>query len=103
MECFVYGELRKATALAADRVRISHYRDKDQAEIDFVLENGPGSVAGVEVKAGATARPEDFAGLKRMRDALGARFVAGVLLHDGEQCRQVGDRIWAAPVSSLWA
>lgn len=102
LECFVYGELRKATALAGDRIRISHYRDKDQAEVDFVLENGPGIVAGVEVKASATARPEDFSGLKRMRDALGVGFVAGVLLYDGEDCQQVGDRLWAAPLSFLW-
>jgi hypothetical protein len=102
LECFVFGELRKAAALVGDRIRISHYRDKDQAEVDFVLENGPGMVAGVEVKAGATARPEDFTGLKRMREALGAGFVAGVLLYDGDQCQQVGDRLWAAPVASLW-
>lgn len=103
LECFVYSELRKTAALAGRRVTISHYRDKDQAEVDFVLERGPGVVAGIEVKASATARPEDFAGLKRMRDALGANFVAGVLLYDGEQCQQTSDRLWAAPVSCLWA
>jgi predicted AAA+ superfamily ATPase len=103
LECFVFSELRKATALGGDRILISHYRDKDQAEVDFILENGPGVVAGVEVKASATARPEDFAGLKRMRDSLGASFVAGVLLYDGDHSQQVGDRLWAAPMSSLWA
>ncbi len=103
LECFVYSELRKVTARTGDWTLISHYRDKDQAEVDFVLENGPGRVAGVEVKASATARPDDFAGLKRMRDALGARFVAGVLLYDGEQFLQISDRLWAAPLSALWS
>lgn len=103
LECFVYSELRKAAGLAGDRVVISHYRDKDQTEVDFVLEQGPGVVAGVEVKAGATVRPQDFAGLRRMRDAMGTSFVAGVLLYDGDERQQVGDRLWAVPVSALWA
>ena len=103
LECFVHSELRKAAALGGDRVSISHYRDKDQAEVNFVLEKGPGGVAGVEVKPSATVQPKDFAGLKRMRDALGASFVAGVLLHKGDRFQEVGDRLWAAPLSSLWS
>ena len=57
----------------------------------------------MEVKPSATVQPKDFAGLKRMRDALGASFVAGVLLHKGDRFQEVGDRLWAAPLSSLWS
>lgn len=44
----------KATAWAKERVSIFHYRDKDQLEVDFVLENAAGQVVGIEVKAAAS-------------------------------------------------
>ena len=61
----------------------SHFRDRDDAEVDIVLEQGYGAVAGVEVKAAASVGDADFRGLRKLRDAAGARFVAGVVLHDG--------------------
>ncbi len=103
LECFVYSELRKACSLLPDSVRISHYRDKDQMEVDFVLEQGLTKIVGVEVKASASVKAEDFRGLKRLRDAVGASFKCGVLLHDGEQIVPFGDRLYAAPVACLWS
>jgi predicted AAA+ superfamily ATPase len=101
-ECFVYSELAKAIALGEPRTTLAHYRDKDQVEVDFVLERGLGRIVGVEVKAGATVRPDDFRGLARLRDAVGSGFVLGVLIHDGERIAPFGDRLVAAPFSSLW-
>ena len=60
-------------------------------------------VVGVEVKASVGVRAEDFRALTTMRDALGKRFRAGILLHDGAQVLPFGDRLWSAPVSALWA
>ena len=37
LECFVYAELAKATALLDDAPTICHYRDKDQVDVDLVL------------------------------------------------------------------
>jgi len=82
---FVFSELEKAVALADNSIEITHYRDKDTVEVDFILERSPGEVVGVEVKASATARRDDFRGLMRVRDSLGSKFRLGVLLHDGEQ------------------
>jgi len=84
-------------------VRISHNRDKDQKEVDFVLEQGLTKIAGVEVKASASVKAEDFQGLQRLRDAAGASFKCGVVLHDGEQIVPFDDRLFAAPVACLWA
>ncbi len=102
LECFVHGELAKAIALAEPHTTISHYRDKDQAEVDFVVERTPGEIVGIEVKAAVTVRPEDFKGLTRLREAAGAGFAQGVLLHDGEAIIPFGDRLVAAPFSVLW-
>ena len=54
LETFVYQELRRLASWSDEPVRFSHYRDRDGAEVDVVLERGR-LLAGVEVKAAATA------------------------------------------------
>ena len=102
LECFVHSEFMKAAALSGEPTAISHYRDKDQVEVDFVLERLPGDIVGVEVKAGATVRPGDFKGLTRLKDLAGRRFACGIVLHDGDRIQQVEPKLFAIPVSALW-
>ena len=102
LECFVYSEAVKAVSLANEATAVGHLRDKDGLEVDLVLERSPGEVVGIEVKAGATARPDDFRALGRIRDALGDQFVCGILLHDGDRIQQTGPRLFAMPVKVLW-
>ena len=59
-------------------------------------------VAGVEVKAGATVTGSDFRGLRRLKDACGERFAAGVVLYDGETSVSFGDGLHAVPMRLLW-
>ncbi|HEX6452341.1 MAG TPA: hypothetical protein VF060_23135 [Trebonia sp.] len=40
-----------------------NYRDRDQCEVDAVLESVSGEVAACEVKAAETVRPGDFRGI----------------------------------------
>ena len=96
------SELGSASGLDAKTIDRWHYRDEDQAEVDFVLERAPGKIVGIEIKASAAVMQQDFKGLSRLRDATGRGFVAGVLLHDGEQILPFGDRLIAAPFSVLW-
>jgi len=103
LEGFVFAELEKLATVAEDPIAFSHYRDKDQVEVDFVLENGSGAVVGVEVKASATVTAADFAGLRKLATAAGEDFRIGVVLYDGDETLPFGDRLWAAPISSLWA
>lgn len=103
LECFVYAEISKTIALSEQRPSIHHYRDKDQAEVDFVLERTPGRIVGLEVKASVTVRPEHLKGLARLRDSAGDDFACGVLLHDGDRIVPFGDRLFAAPFSILWS
>lgn len=92
----------KSISWARANVSLFHYRDKDQLEVDFVLEDSEGRVVGIEVKAAASVTKRDFAGLERLASAAGADFVQGILLYDGEQTVNFGDRLRAAPVSTLW-
>lgn len=102
LECFVYSEIVKAVALGTEPTAICHFRDKDGLEVDLVLERSPGEIVGIEVKAGATARPDDFRALARMEAALGDRFACGILLHDGDRIQQTASRLFAMPVKVLW-
>jgi len=102
LEGFVHAELAKIAGQASSFVSVSHYRDKDKLEVDFVVETA-GRIVGIEVKASATVKPEDFRGLKRLSSATGGAFAGGIVLHDGERIQRAGDRLFAMPVSQLWA
>jgi predicted AAA+ superfamily ATPase len=79
-----------------------HYRDKDQDEVDLVIEAGSGAMVGVEVKASATVNAGDFKGLRKLADASGNDFKLGMVLYDSEKIVPFGDRLVAAPISCLW-
>lgn len=101
LETWVYAELRKAIALSPEPWYLSHYRDKDQVEVDFVLEDALRQVIGIEVKAAATVLPQDFKGLKRLQAQAGDSFVSGIVLYDGAHALPFGDRLWAVPLSAV--
>lgn len=103
LETFVFSELVKSTAWTKERVSIFHYRDKDQVEVDFVLQNAGGQVVGIEVKAAASVTRRDFAGLERVASAAGIAFVQGIVLYDGDQILSFGKTLRAAPFPTLWA
>ena len=52
-----------------------HYRDKDKVEVDFVIKRNPDALVGVEVKASAAVRQEDFKRLQRLQSVAGDSFV----------------------------
>ncbi|MGH7151361.1 MAG: ATP-binding protein [Planctomycetota bacterium] len=102
LETFVFQELRRQASWEGDELRFHHFRDRDGAEVDIVVERGAREVVGIEVKAGASVRAEDFRGLRRLRDAAGKRFAAGAVLYDGETSASFGDGLFAVPIRGLW-
>ena len=71
-------------------------------EVDIVLERDDGMIAGIEVKASATVKAGDFGGLRALAEACGERFAFGVILYGSADAVPFGDRLAAAPLSSLW-
>ncbi|MEW6074224.1 MAG: ATP-binding protein [Planctomycetota bacterium] len=102
LESFVYQELRREASWRDEEIRFHHFRDKDGGEVDLVLERGAHEVAGVEVKAAATVTAADFRGLRKLAEATGRRFAAGVVLYDGETSASFGDGLHAVPIRALW-
>lgn len=101
LETWVHAELRKALALSDDPWYLSHYRDKDQVEVDFILENPLRQIIGIEVKAAASVGPQDFKGLRRLRAQTGGDFITGIVLYDGTHALPFGEGLWAVPLSAL--
>jgi uncharacterized protein len=102
LESFVAMELRRQADWTEEPVSLYHYRDKQQREVDVIIERHSGGVIGVEVKAAATPTSTDFAGLRYLREKLGARFKAGVLIYTGADTLPFGDRLGAVPLNGLW-
>lgn len=102
LETFVFGEMLKHATTADSDYRLMYYRDADKFEVDVVIESAVGQLVGVEVKASATVKESDLRGLKKLASVAGEKFKMGVLLYDGDETMPVGNRIWAAPLSSLW-
>jgi uncharacterized protein len=103
LESFVVSELLKLASWSERRVSFSHYRTKDQDEVDVVIEDRRGRIVGIEVKASATVRPQDFRGLHQFQEAVGDRFVRGLVLHDHDRVTPFGEKLQAAPLSILWS
>ena len=102
LETFVHQELRRHASWHEAPIAFHHFRDKDGAEVDIVLERGAHELAGVEVKAAATVTAGDFRGLRKLKEAAGSRFTAGVVLYDGEASVRFGEGFYAVPIRLLW-
>lgn len=101
-ETFVLMELVKQATWSTTPVELFFYRDTDKREVDLVIESASGDVVGIEAKAAATATASDAGGLRLLRDKLGVRFKAGIIVYSGEHTLPITDRISAVPISGLW-
>jgi predicted AAA+ superfamily ATPase len=102
LESFVLQELRRQASFDPEPLGFFHFRDRDDFEVDIVLEQGHAAVTGVEVKAAATVNESDLRGLRKLRDAAGKRFVAGIVLYDGSATINFRDGLFAVPVRRVW-
>jgi predicted AAA+ superfamily ATPase len=102
LESFVFSEVLKLMSASDLRLTPHHFRDRDMREVDIVLERDDGMIVGIEVKASATVKAGDFAGLRALAEACGDRFAFGVVLYDSADVVPFGDRLAAAPLSCLW-
>lgn len=101
-ESFVASELVKQSVWSEREIRFHHFRTAGGREVDIVLERQAGEVVAIEAKLGATPHEKDFSGLAYLRDKLGRKFKAGVVVNTGTQTLSFGERLWAVPVSGLW-
>lgn len=102
LEAFVAAELLRQRTWSDERFDVYHWRDRNTDEVDIVLELGDGRIIGIEVKSATSFTAKQFKGLTRLRDELGAKFVAGIVLGTAAHGYRYADRLYGAPVSALW-
>ena len=102
VETFVLQELRRQASWRPLPIEFFHFRDRDDFEVDIVMEQGHAAIAGIEVKATASVGESDLRGLRKLRAAAGPRFAAGAVLYDGGAVIRFEDNLFAVPVRRLW-
>ncbi|MCY3873622.1 MAG: ATP-binding protein [Rhodobacteraceae bacterium] len=103
LESYGFSEILKLMTASDMQLTPHHFRDQQMHEVDIVLERDDGTIVGIEVKAAATVRSSDFAGLRILAETFGERFAYGVVLYDSADIVPFGKKLAAVPISSLWA
>lgn len=102
LENFVVTEVLKHADWAGIDTTAYHYRQRDD-EVDLVLESRAGEIVAIEVKAAASVGRKDLRAIEKLRDSRGECFKAGVVICTAAQTIPLGERLWAVPISGLWA
>ncbi|MDR0366304.1 MAG: DUF4143 domain-containing protein, partial [Bifidobacteriaceae bacterium] len=102
LETFVAGELRKQASWLDEPLNTGHWRTSSGDEVDLVIEFEDGAVLAFEVKAAERVGAADFRGLRRLRELLGKRFIAGAVLCLGGRSYTYEDRLHVMPVDRIW-
>jgi predicted AAA+ superfamily ATPase len=103
IETFIFNEIAAQVECGGGQYELFHYRDRDQREIDFIVERDDGALLGIEVKAGSALGKNDFKHLKWFKDHLaGPRPFVGISLYTGEHVVPFGENQWGIPMGKLW-
>ena len=102
-ETFAFNEIAAQIDAANGDITLFHYRDREQREIDFIVQRDDGSVLGLEIKAGSSVGASDFRHLKWFKGQHPDRQFTGVVLYSGSETLSFGEGFWAVPFASMWA
>jgi predicted AAA+ superfamily ATPase len=104
LDTFVVAQLRPEVELSRSRPRLHHLRARDGGhEVDLIAELPENRVLAIEIKATAAPSASDARHLIWLRDRLQERFLTGAVLHTGPRSFQLAERVFALPISTLWA
>ncbi len=104
LENLIFMELLKQNTWADESVALFHFRDKYKHEVDIVLERDNNQIIGIEVKASATIKSQDFKGLVKLAEFNPSKFQCGVLFYSGKEIlpfSQKDIQLYALPISLL--
>lgn len=103
IDTLVVAQLRAELQSGAHRARLYHLRDQNgEHEVDLVVELGFNRVIAIEIKAHSAPTVQAAKHLRWLRDQLGDRFIAGLVLHTGPHIYPLDNQITAAPICTIW-
>jgi predicted AAA+ superfamily ATPase len=103
LESFIVQQLIAQAGWTDPMLRFYHYRDKDQVEVDCVIEKGK-KIWGIEIKMSKSIHSKDGQGLRRLHRQAGDDFQQGIIFYDGDSTLQMSKspNILAVPINELW-
>lgn len=104
VETFIFNELAALVDTSKNKYQLFHYRDREQREIDFLIERYDKALLGIEIKSGSAISESDFKHLKWFRDNIAKNHsFTGIVLYTGHEAGSMGKQLYAVPMSSLWS
>jgi uncharacterized protein len=103
VETFAVGEILKQASWWDAPVTAGHFRTASAEEVDLVLERDDGEVIAFEIKAGTRVDNADLRGIRALRNRIGARLAAAVVLYSGALAHTHEDGTMVLPLDALWA
>ncbi|PHS20101.1 MAG: AAA family ATPase [Kangiella sp.] len=104
LESLIFMEFQKHAQWSDNQSSFYHFRDKHKNEVDIVLEQTNGDIIGIEVKASASIKTQDFRGLKKLAEFSGKKFQRGILFYSGTDIlpfHQDGNEFYALPIGLM--
>ncbi|MDR6316967.1 ATP-binding protein [Actinoplanes couchii] len=102
VESFAVGEILRQVTWSDTPVSVGHFRTAEAQEVDLVLERDDGTVFAFEIKAGTRVDRADLAGVRALRDRVGGRLGAAVVLYTGAHTFRFDDGTLVLPMDALW-
>lgn len=103
VETFAIGEILKQVSWWDAPVAVGHFRTATADEVDLVLETDDGSVLAFEIKAGTRVDAKDLAGIRALRNRVGSRLKAAVVLYTGRLPYAHEEGAHILPLDILWS
>lgn len=102
LETFVVGELTRQASWLGEVAVCGHWRTYDGDEVDLLVERDDGRVLAFEVKSAGQVDGFDMRHLAKLREELGDRLLAGVMLYMGSRTYRFDDRLAVMPIDRIW-
>ena len=103
IETFIFQEIAALADLKSD-YSLCQYRDRENREIDFIIEREDGALLGIEAKAGHNVSKEDFKHLEWFEKNIvkGKNDFIGIVLYSGDRTIHFSKNMLAVPTAALW-
>lgn len=99
-ETYVFNQMAAHVDAFPGKYKLFHYRDREQREIDLLIENEDGALLGIEVKSGSTLKKDSFKTLKWFKQNIAKhREFIGIVVYTGEHVVSFKDNMWGVPFS----
>ena len=100
---FVYQELMKLCAMSIEDYQLTHFLDKKQNQVDFIISNSKSKYAAIKIRNKPYVEKTDFNSINMFQKYVGNKFfVNGIVIYNGDYIKSFGDKKWAIPLQLLW-